>query len=110
MLRVRRHVLVACLAGMIPAFFAGSALAADPRLDEADAAVQKAIALLEAAQNPGVDPPFGGHRKKAIHDLQKAREQIQKAKQFADNPKNKPKDKDKDKNKSNKGKTGKQTS
>ena len=100
---LRRQFLVAILAGLVVCLGAGTANAADPRLDQADAAVQKAIALLEAAQNPGVDPEFGGHRKKAIHDLKKAREQIQKAKEFADNPKNKPKDKpklDKDKAKS----------
>ena len=103
---VRRHIVVATLAsiGLAGAFYAGIAYAADARLDEADAAVQKAIALLEAAQNPGVQPPFGGHREKAIHDLKKAREQIQKAKEYSDkhppNDKNKDKAKGKDKHKS----------
>jgi hypothetical protein len=34
----------------------GIARAADPRLDEADLALQKAVALLEASQTGGVDP------------------------------------------------------
>ena len=88
---LRRQFLVATLAGLVVCLGAATANAADPRLDQADAAVQKAIALLEAAQNPGSDPEFGGHRRKAIQDLKKAREQIAKAKQFADNPKNKAK-------------------
>jgi hypothetical protein len=65
---------------------AGVAYAADARLDQADAAVQKAIGLLEASENAGVEPPFGGHRKKAVHDLQQARKQIELAKKYADNP------------------------
>src|SRR5689334_20213486 len=79
------------------AFYAGVAYAADSRLDEADAAIQKAIGLLEAAQNPGVTPPFGGHREKAIKDLKQARTQIEKSRQYADNPP-KPKGKGKKKN------------
>jgi hypothetical protein len=104
---LKRHFLVAAMAALVTTLGAGAASAADPRLDEADAAVQKAIGLLEAAQNPGVTPAFGGHRRKAIQDLKKARAQIAKAKQFADNPKNKPKEKaNKDKDKS-KGKPAK---
>ena len=85
---VRRGVLVACVACAVSAgaFFAGMAYAADARLDQADQAVQKAIALLQAAENPNVEPPFGGHRKNAIHDLEKARKQIELAKKYADNP------------------------
>ena len=66
----------------------GVAYAADPRLDEADAAIQKAIGLLEAARNPDRSQPaqFGGHRTKAIHDLEQARQQIAKAKASADKP------------------------
>lgn len=77
--------------GLAAAFYAGVAYAADSRLDDADAAVEKAIALLKAAENPGVNPPFGGHRQKAIKDLEQARVQIAKAKAYADNPKHKPK-------------------
>lgn len=95
---VRRQILVPLLAGMVAMLHVGFAQAADPRLDEADAAVQKAIALLQAAQNPGTHPEFAGHRKKAIQDLEKARTQIAKAKAFADKPKpSKDKDKSKDK-------------
>lgn len=87
----RRWTLgVLTLAG---ATYASIALAADQRLDDADAAVVKAIALLEAAENPGVTPPFGGHRQKAIAHLKKGRVEIGKAKAYADNPKNKPKPK-----------------
>ncbi|MCC6662443.1 MAG: hypothetical protein IT375_01805 [Polyangiaceae bacterium] len=87
----RRWTLgVLTLAG---ATYASIALAADQRLDDADAAVVKAIALLEAAENPGVTPPFGGHRKKAIDHLKKGRLEIAKSKAYADNPKNKPKPK-----------------
>lgn len=73
------------------ATYASIALAADQRLDDADAAVVKAIALLEAAENPGVVPPFGGHRKKAIDHLKKGRLEIAKSKAWADDPKHKPK-------------------
>ncbi|GMV14177.1 MAG: hypothetical protein AMXMBFR56_24010 [Polyangiaceae bacterium] len=88
----RRGLLMGVLGiGLAGAFYAGVAYAADQRLDDADAAVEKAIALLQAAENPGVNPPFGGHRQKAIQDLKKARAQIAKAKAYADNPKNAPK-------------------
>lgn len=90
----RRGLLVAVAGlGLAGAFYAGVAYAADPRLDDADALVEKAIAQLKAAENPGVNPPFGGHRQKAIKDLQQARAQIAKAKAYADNPKHKPKPK-----------------
>ena len=98
-MRLERHLLAGCFAcaTAAAAFYAGVAYAADSRLDEADAAVQKAIGLLEAAQNPGVLPPFGGHREKAIKDLKQARVQIQKSREYADNPpKGKTKGKKKD--------------
>ena len=69
------------------AFYAGVAYAADPRLDQANDNIVKAIALLEAAENPNGN--FGGHRRKAIHNLKQAQSEIEKAKRFADNPKNK---------------------
>lgn len=88
----RRGLLMAVAGlGLAGAFYAGIAYAADPRLDDADALVEKAIVQLQAAENPGVTPPFGGHRQKAIADLKKARAQIAKAKAYADNPKHKPK-------------------
>lgn len=65
---------------------ASAELVQDPRLDLADANVEKAIALLKAAQNPvAKNParPFGGHRTKAIALLERAREEIAAAKAFA---------------------------
>lgn len=56
----------------------------DTRLDDADAAIEKAIVLLEASQNPGVKKPFGGHVEKAIKDLVNAREEIAAAAAYAD--------------------------
>jgi hypothetical protein len=85
---VQRYGLVAGLSGLVlaGAFYAGVAYAADARLEEADGAVEKAIALLDAAQNPGKNPPFGGHRAKAIALLKQARKEIEKAQKFADKP------------------------
>lgn len=68
------------------AFYAGVAYAADPRLDQAADNVTKAIALLEAAQNPDPKREFGGHRVKAIAHLKRGLAAIQKAKEFADRP------------------------
>jgi hypothetical protein len=75
------------------AFYAGAAYAADPRLDQASDNITKAIALLQAAENPEGKPPFGGHVARAIERLQKAQEEIAKAKQFADQPPPPPKPK-----------------
>jgi hypothetical protein len=88
MLSFKRHVLSVGLvgAGLAGAFYAGFAYAADQNLADADNAAQKAIALLQAAQNPGQNPPFGGHRAKAILHLKKARAEIKKAQQYQDNP------------------------
>ncbi|MCC6214609.1 MAG: hypothetical protein IT376_07055 [Polyangiaceae bacterium] len=67
------------------AFYAGTAYAADPRLDDAIVSIDRAIALLEAAQNPnGKRVPFGGHRKSAIRDLKQAKGHVEKAKKWAD--------------------------
>ena len=67
-------------------FYAGAAYAADQRLDQANGHVNQAIVLLQAAENPGVKPPFGGHRAKAVRLLKRAQRQIEKAKKWADNP------------------------
>ena len=59
----------------------------DTRLSDADAAVEKAIVLIQAAQNPGAknpDKPFGGHDTKAIFYLERAREEIAAAEAYAD--------------------------
>ena len=89
---LKRRVMISGLLGigLAGAFYAGVAYAADQRLDEADSAIQQAIILLKAAKNEGRTPPFGGHREAAIKDLEHARAQIKKAKQFADNPPPKP--------------------
>lgn len=75
----------ACLAG---SFYAGVAYAGtvDPKLDDADANVEKAIALLKAAKNDGVRPPFGGHRVKAVWHGKQMRKHIAKSKKWAENP------------------------
>lgn len=74
--------LATLLAG---SFVAGHAYAYDSKLDDADANVEKAIALLEAAQNPAADKaPFNGHRAKAIILLKSARKQIDLAKKASD--------------------------
>ncbi|MEJ7735046.1 MAG: hypothetical protein WKG00_38385 [Polyangiaceae bacterium] len=85
---VQRYGLVAGLSGLVVAgaFFGGIDYAADARLEVADGAVEKAIALLEAAQNPGNNPPFGGHRFKAVVLLKQARTEIEKAQKSADTP------------------------
>jgi len=104
---VRRQILFPLLAGVVALLHVGVAQAADPRLDEADQAIQKAIALLQAAQNPSNPQQFNGHRKAAVHDLEQARKQIVKAKTFADKPpkdNNKGKGKGKDKGKQGEGK------
>ena len=87
---VRRYALVAGLSslGLAAAFYAGIAYAADPQLEQADGAAEKAIALLQAAQNPGHNPPFGGHRAKAVQLIKQARKEIEKAQKFADKPAN----------------------
>jgi hypothetical protein len=100
---LRRAVVgVTTAAVLAGAFYAGVAYAADPRLDQANDNIIKAIALLEAAENPDPKKEFGGHRKKAIELLRRAQSEVQKAKEFADRP---PRDKDKDKDKG-KGKGG----
>jgi hypothetical protein len=68
----------------------GIARAADPRLDEADLALQKAVALLEASQTGGVDPKtqrlFDKAVARAIADVEDARANITDAKNAVDNP------------------------
>jgi hypothetical protein len=88
MLSWKRHALVVGLlgAGVAGAFYAGVAYAADQNLADADNNCLKAIAFLEAASNPGQNPPFGGHRAKAISHIKKARAEIKKAQQFQDKP------------------------
>jgi hypothetical protein len=80
----KKSLLVGMPIGIIIGI-AGTVLAADPRLDDASAHVDQAIALLTAADNPAKDKgEFGGHRKKAIDSLNNAKREIAKAKEFAD--------------------------
>jgi hypothetical protein len=72
------------------AFGIGTAYAADPRLAEADAALQKAAALLEASQS-GVDSPktqkeFDKAVGNALADVASARAEILAAQNAVDNP------------------------
>ena len=81
---LKKALLVGMPLGMLLGI-AGTVLAADPRLDDASAHVDQAIALLTAADNPNKDKgEFGGHRKKAIDLLNNAKREIAKAKEFAD--------------------------
>jgi hypothetical protein len=68
------------------AFFAGTAYAADSRLDEADAFVTKAVALLNALKDPANPKQYERHRDKAVDLLTRAQGEIKAAKQAADNP------------------------
>ena len=86
--RITVLVIAVTLAAAVPI---GIALAADSRLDLADDHIEKAIALVNASQNPNAqnpDRPFGGHDDKALKLLEAAREEIAKAKAYADDPKN----------------------
>jgi hypothetical protein len=82
----RAAIATALGLGLAGSFWAGKAFAADPKLDQANAAVGQAIVLLQAAQNDGVKPPFGGHRSKAVRLLQRAQKEIEAAKKWADDP------------------------
>lgn len=66
------------------AFFAGAAWAADTRLDSAVDNLVKARALLQASENPGVDPPFGYFRQNAVLWINLAMKDIERAKAYAD--------------------------
>ena len=80
--------IVACVVAL--AVGIGEAMAADPRLDEADAALQKAGALLEAAQAGVVtdkqQKQFDRAVGNALDAVAKARAQIVEAKAVVDNP------------------------
>ena len=66
------------------AFFAGAAWAADAKFDSAVDNLVKARALLEAAENPGVNPPFGYFRQNAVLWINLAMKDIERAKAYAD--------------------------
>jgi len=80
--------IVACVVAL--AIGIGDALAADPRLEEADVALQKAGALLEASQAGVVTDKqqrqFDRAVAKALGAVADARAQIVEAKEAVDNP------------------------
>lgn len=88
---VKRTALSLALAvGLAGSFYAGIAYAADARLDDANAHIVKADALLKAASNPNLKHhPFGGHRVRAERLLKRAEREIALAKKYADNPRHK---------------------
>jgi len=59
-------------------FFAGAAVGADSKLDEAQAALTKTITLLKEAQGQG--EKFEQHRQKAVDLLTRAQGEVVKAK------------------------------
>ena len=82
---VGKTLLVSLPVGMLLGI-AGTVLAADPRLDDANAHCDQAIALLTAAESPNEKWQFAGHRKKAIDKIKDAQREIKAAKEFADRP------------------------
>jgi hypothetical protein len=87
---MRTCTIAAVVAVTVAGFGVGVAGAADPRLDEADAALQKAQALLEASQSGGIPPQaqrrFERAVAKAIADVEDARARIVEAKLAVDAP------------------------
>jgi hypothetical protein len=71
-------------AALAISFMAGTAFgeAKTARLDNAKLHLQKAIALLKAADNPEVKPPFGGHRNKALNAANKALQETERARSY----------------------------
>jgi hypothetical protein len=63
---------------------AGVAYAADPRYDEADATINKAVAQLNAVQVPNEKPGAAFQRKRAIKALERAKIRIACAKEATD--------------------------
>lgn len=75
---VRFTQWVAAGFGLGLAFAAGTAYGSNSKLDEAHAAVTKAISLLKEAEGNG--PNFEAHRKKALDLLVRAQGEVVKAK------------------------------
>jgi hypothetical protein len=80
--------IVACVIALILGF--GTALAADQRLADADAALQKAAALLEASESGVVSEKarkqFDRAVARALADLEDARAEIVRAQEAVDDP------------------------
>jgi hypothetical protein len=79
--RFTRPTWASVLLASIVAFGAGTAFAADSPLDEANALIQKAAALLKSAESASDKPEAAAHRKKAVELLTRAQSEILKAKQ-----------------------------
>lgn len=83
-------LVAAVFAALTIGFAIGVAQAADQRLDDADLALQKAAALLEASQPGGVPEKaqrrFERHVGRALLHVEQAMEQIDAAKDAVDNP------------------------
>jgi hypothetical protein len=84
-------LVAAVLAAVALGYGIGAATAADPRLDEADAALQKADALLAASQSGGGLSDQDQHKfdkavGRARDDVADARLRIAEAKAIVDNP------------------------
>lgn len=83
--RIRGGCLIAALA-TAGALTALPAVAADSRLDDANAHLVKAAALLNAAASAADAPAVGAHRERAIRLIEQAEGEIARAKQAADAP------------------------
>jgi hypothetical protein len=83
-------IVVTAVAALVLGLWIGVARAADPRLDEADLALQKAEGLLEAAQSGSTDTKvqhrFDRAVARAIENVERARARIVDAKDAVDNP------------------------
>lgn len=72
------------LMGLGVAMVAGMAFAADARFDEADANINKAIALVKAAEIPAGKPRAEAKRARVIDALERASKRIACTKELAD--------------------------
>jgi hypothetical protein len=86
---IRRGCRIAVLA-MVGMSMALPALAANPRLDDANAHLVKTAALLRAAASTGEANNVRKHRERAIRLVEQAEREISLAKQAADAPKGNP--------------------
>jgi hypothetical protein len=83
----RTALFLAATVGLAGSFYAGVAYAHDSQLDDANAHLVKAAALLNASTNPNASrpkAPFGGHRARALQLIDRAEKQIAAAAAYAD--------------------------
>jgi riboflavin biosynthesis pyrimidine reductase len=80
----------AVVSALVVGFGVGTARAADPALDVAFTALEKAEAAVNASQSGNLPPKaqhqFDSHTSRAVSHIEKAMEQIQAAKDAVDNP------------------------